>query len=102
MGAYYIHRGGVLLQTGHCPDGHEAAHAREGCVLELGEPPSHITYPTPPAPTYAQLRAAAYPSLADQLDAIWKGGQAMETMRAKVLEVKQRFPKPSDSGSIST
>jgi len=44
---------------------------------------------------YGSLRRCAYPSLRDQLDAIWKGGDALEEMRATVLGVKDRFPKPS-------
>lgn len=47
-------------------------------------------------PDWAAKRRAAYPSLADQLDAIWKGGDAMEAMRQQVLAVKQRIPKPQD------
>jgi hypothetical protein len=38
--------------------------------------------------------ADGYPPIEDQLDAMWKGGDAMTAMRAKILAVKQRFPKP--------
>ena len=38
--------------------------------------------------------ADGYPSITDQLDAMWKGGAAMTAMQAKILAVKQRFPKP--------
>lgn len=48
------------------------------------------------AADYASLRRAAYPSLEDQLDAFWKGGQPAQEMRAKVLSVKARYPKPSN------
>lgn len=43
---------------------------------------------------YAKRRKDEYPNLGDQLDAIWKGGDAAETMRQKVLAVKEKFPKP--------
>ena len=43
---------------------------------------------------YAAKRREAYPSIADQLDAIWKGGAEMDAMRLKILAVKARFPKP--------
>lgn len=43
---------------------------------------------------YAQRRRDEYPSLADQLDAFWKGGEEAEAMRKRVLAVKARFPKP--------
>lgn len=41
---------------------------------------------------YAEQRKAAYPPIEDQLDALWKGGAAEAEMRAKVAEVKARFP----------
>lgn len=43
---------------------------------------------------YAGKRREAYPPIADQLDAIWKGGAEMEAMRLRVLAVKAKFPKP--------
>ena len=39
------------------------------------------------------LRAKAYPSIGDQLDAIWKGGPEAEAMKAAVLAVKANLPK---------
>ena len=38
--------------------------------------------------------ADGYPSITDQLDAMWKGGTALEAMQAQILAVKQRFLKP--------
>lgn len=46
---------------------------------------------------YFDARRAEYPPIEDQLDAIWQGGEAFEQMRARVLDVKRRHPKP-DSG----
>lgn len=43
---------------------------------------------------YRDLRSAAYPSIGDQLDALWKGGADAAAMKAKIQEVKDRFPKP--------
>lgn len=51
--------------------------------------------------TYAERRAREYPPLADQLDAIWKGGEEMERMRQLVMAVKQRFPKEDDDSPSS-
>lgn len=45
------------------------------------------------ADDHASLRRPAYPPLAEQLDAIWKGGDQLDAMRARVLDVKARFPK---------
>ena len=42
---------------------------------------------------YIAKRQAEYPSIGDQLDALWKGGDAQAEMLAKVLAVKQRHPK---------
>ena len=44
--------------------------------------------------SYRELRRREYPALEDQLDAIWKGGEAEEEMRATVLAVKAKYPKP--------
>ena len=48
----------------------------------------------PPAPTYQELRAAAYPPVGDQLDAMWKGGEPEAAMKQIILDVKAEFPKP--------
>lgn len=45
------------------------------------------------ANAYKALRAAEYPSIGDQLDALWKGGAEAEAMLAKVQAVKTKYPK---------
>lgn len=42
---------------------------------------------------YKAKRAAEYPSIGDQLDALWKGGDAAAEMLAKVQAVKVKYPK---------
>jgi len=42
---------------------------------------------------YIAKRVAEYPSIGDQLDAIWKGGDAAAEMLAKVQAVKDKYPK---------
>lgn len=42
---------------------------------------------------YAERRKAEYPPIEEQLDALWKGGDALEEMRQRVLGVKKRYPK---------
>ena len=42
---------------------------------------------------YKELRASNYPSIADQLDAMWKGGKHLEEMQARIREIKERYPK---------
>jgi len=44
--------------------------------------------------TYKYNRVAEYPSIGDQLDALWKGGEAATEMLAKVQAVKTKYPKP--------
>ena len=47
--------------------------------------------PTPVLPTYQELRAAAYPSIADQLDTIYHKG--IDAWKATITAVKEEFPK---------
>ena len=43
---------------------------------------------------YQRDRASEYPPIGDQLDALWKGGDAATTMLAQVQAVKAKYPKP--------
>ncbi len=45
------------------------------------------------ADDYATRRTAEYPPIADQLDALWKGGEEAEAMRRRIAAVKRKFPK---------
>lgn len=47
----------------------------------------------PPAPTYRELRAAEYPPIGDQLDAMWKGGEFEKAMLDIILAIKAKYPK---------
>ena len=42
---------------------------------------------------YQRDRAAEYPSIGDQLDALWKGGDAATAMLTQVQAVKAKYPK---------
>jgi hypothetical protein len=42
---------------------------------------------------YKAKRVAEYPSIGDQLDALWKGGDAAAEMLATVQAVKAKYPK---------
>ena len=53
-----------------------------------------FTAPEAPAePTYQELRAAEYPAIGDQLDALWKGGGDAAAMLEQVMTVKAKYPK---------
>jgi hypothetical protein len=43
---------------------------------------------------YKDIRKAEYPPIGDQLDALWKGGQAAADMKAIIDGVKAKHPKP--------
>jgi hypothetical protein len=43
---------------------------------------------------YQRQRAAEYPPIGDQLDALWKGGEVAAAMLAQVQAVKAKYPKP--------
>jgi hypothetical protein len=45
------------------------------------------------ANSYVAKRQAEYPAIGDQLDALWKGGDAAAEMLAKVQAVKAKYPK---------
>jgi len=45
---------------------------------------------------YKYKRAAEYPPIGDQLDALWKGGDAAAEMLAKVQAVKNKYPKGTE------
>jgi len=44
---------------------------------------------------YREIRRVAYPPVGDQLDALWKGGQEQEEMKAAIDKVKADYPKPA-------
>ncbi len=44
--------------------------------------------------SYSTKRQREYPPLAEQLDALWKGGAASDEMKLKIQAVKNKYPKP--------
>lgn len=46
------------------------------------------------ATAYIAKRTAEYPPIGDQLDALWKGGEAAAEMLAAVQAIKLKYPKP--------
>lgn len=45
--------------------------------------------------TYDQKRREEYPSVQEQLEALWEGGDAAEAMRVRIAAIKARYPKPT-------
>ena len=94
MLSYYLTDGTYLFGWGECQAGMEKLHEREGLTLVIGHPPEGMPSPPGLPDSYSKLRARAYPSIGDQLDALWKGGDSLEEMRRSILAVKEQFPKP--------
>lgn len=44
--------------------------------------------------SYAEKRAMEYPSIGDQLDALFHAGVFPESMAAQIKAVKDKYPKP--------
>jgi hypothetical protein len=61
-------------------DAREAEHAAQQAALAKTQ--------------YQRQRAAEYPPIGDQLDALWKGGEVAAAMLAQVQAVKAKYPKP--------
>lgn len=49
----------------------------------------------PEIPDYFAKRREEYPSLGEQLDALWKGDKAAAALQARIQAVKKKYPKPS-------
>jgi len=84
-------------------DAKEAAWAVAPKTREITDPMTNETRTVdidksevvrPDVPDYYALRRAEYPALGEQLDALWKGGDAAAAMAAQILAVKAKYPKP--------
>jgi hypothetical protein len=71
---------------------------RETVDIETGETISVDISKTeivhPDMPDYYAKRRAEYPALTEQLDALWKGGDAASEMTNKIQAIKEKYPKP--------
>jgi hypothetical protein len=47
----------------------------------------------PDMPDYYAKRRTEYPPLTEQLDALWKGGDAAAAMSSKIQAIKEKYPK---------
>lgn len=67
-----------------------AHYLPEGSVAVTDEEAEELR-PKPPAPTYAELRAAEYPPLEDQFDLIYHSG--IDAWKSVIKAVKIKYPK---------
>ena len=72
---------------------HEIVRLMARSHFEFGIAKPYVAPPRP-APDYATRRRRAYPPIGDQLDALWKGGEAAAAMAALIAAVKAAHPKP--------
>lgn len=49
---------------------------------------------------YRKLREAEYPSIGDQLDALFKAGAFPDDMSALIASVKDKYPKPESGVAL--
>ena len=82
---------GVVVRYGYAPDDMVRLQAGIGETVEEGEYAPEKASPV--ELTYAGKRALDYPSITDQLDALWKGGEEMIAMQQKIMAVKAAYPK---------
>jgi len=102
MGKFYVHKDGIVRWTGVCPDGMEDIQGLPGYEVGLGDPPANLTIDSSvPPESYEVKRKREYPSVGDQLDALWRllGPPAQPNSPAadiyrQIQAVKQRNPKP--------
>jgi hypothetical protein len=75
-------------------DEHQAIFEQQaaGKVIKSGLDKKPTTVDRP-ALNYVELRMSEYPSIQDQLDAIWKGGNAQIEMETKIKSIKDKYPK---------
>ena len=62
-----------------------------GCVQITDDEAETIRLSKVVPPTYAELRAAAYPPIVDQLDTIFHGG--LDAWKAEIQYIKNKYPK---------
>ena len=75
----------------HFLDSQEHEHLLpKGSVL-ITDAEAQSMQPKPFAPTYKELRAAAYPSFAEQFDLLYHGG--IDAWKAAIEGVKNKYPK---------
>lgn len=79
----------------HALDDESFEHLLPTGSVAITDEEAEALRPKPPAPTYADLRANAYPPASDYLDGIVKGDAVqVQAYIADCLAVKAKYPKP--------
>lgn len=70
------------------------ANSNRAMIEDKGTYFEIVALPPEPEKTYAEKRAAEYPSITEQLDMIyWDGVNGTTNWQDKIAEIKERFPK---------
>jgi len=78
----------------HFLDSYEHEYLLPAGSVQITDEEAEALRPKPPELTYAQKRAAEYPSMTDYLDGVVKGDQAqIDKYIADCLAVKAKYPK---------
>ena len=78
--------------TALTPKTREIEDPMTGETITVDIPKDEIVRPE--IPDYYAKRRSEYPSIGDQLDAFWKGGQAEADMFDRIQAIKNKYPKP--------
>lgn len=79
----------------HFLDDDSFAHLLPEGSVPITEVEAEELRPKPPVPTYADLRAAEYPSIYDLVDGLVKDDAAqVQAYKDACLAVKAKYPKP--------
>jgi hypothetical protein len=75
----------------HFLDDESHEHLLPNGSVQITEQEAQALRPKPPLLTYRELRAAEYPSFADQFDALYHGGY--DAWKSTIQAVKDKYPK---------
>ena len=75
----------------HFLDDDSFVHLLPAGSVQITDEEAESLRPQPPAPTYVELRAAEYPSFADQFDLLYHGG--IDSWKTAIQVIKDKYPK---------
>lgn len=82
---------GTIIQSGTAQKEEDVEKIYPGMEIEFGVARAYV--PPHRVLDYAARRRLDYPSIGDQLDALWRGGEDANEMLARIMEVKAMHPK---------
>ena len=92
-GVYLLPANSIDAPAPSIPDGKRAKWNGVWVFEDIPQPEPEVEVDLREGWTYSEYRQSEYPAIGDQLDALWKGGDAAAEMLAKVQAVKAKYPK---------